>query len=77
MRDIRRVQKHLGKPAALFVALFVAIATFGLTTTAQAKEDFQAYWDNGIRLAAPVLRSESPSHSRICARSAIVTTCAA
>ncbi|MCB0221516.1 MAG: hypothetical protein KDH09_17595 [Chrysiogenetes bacterium] len=50
MRDIRRVQKHLGKPAALFVALFVAIATFGLTTTAQAKEDFQAYWDNGIRL---------------------------
>lgn len=50
MRDIRRVQKHLGKPAALFVALFVAIATFGLTSTAQAKEDFQAYWDNGIRL---------------------------
>lgn len=50
MRDFWRVRKHIVKPASLFVALFVAIATFGITTTAQAREDFQAYWDNGIRL---------------------------
>lgn len=50
MRDFWRVRKHTTKASALMVALFVGMATFGLTTTAQAKEDFQAYWDNGIRL---------------------------